>query len=68
MDEGFSKEGVDRVLAVKELGWTHISGFDLDKFTFNRYRQKLVCRVVGEWNKLGSHVVSVCQYHRCIHE
>lgn len=50
--KGFNKEDISKVLLVNS------NEFKLDKFRLNNVRQKLVYQQSGEWNRLGSHVMS----------
>ncbi len=58
--KGYNKGDINKVLVVRELGRTCSSGFKLDKFRFNEDIGKnwFTKRVVNEWNRLSSHVVS----------
>ncbi len=58
--KGYKKGDVNKVLIVREQGRTRSNGFKLDKFRFNKDIGKnwLTNRIVDEWSRLGSHVVS----------
>ncbi len=58
--KGYNKVDINKVLIVKEQGRTRSNGFKLDKFRFNKDVGKnwFTNRVVDEWNRLSSHVVS----------
>lgn len=59
--KGFNKGDIYKVLLVRELGRIWSNGFKLDKFRFNRDIGKnwFINRVVDEWNRFSSYVVSV---------
>ncbi len=58
--KGHNKGYINKVLIVREQGWTRSNGFKLYKFRFNKDIGKnwFTNRVVDEWNRLSSHVVS----------
>ena len=58
--KGYNKGDINKVLIVREQNRTRSNGFKLDKFRFNREIGKnwFTNRVVDEWNRLSSHVVS----------
>ena len=58
--KGINSGDINKVLLVSEPGRTRSNGFKLDKFRFNKDMGKywFTNRVVDEWNKLSSHVVS----------
>ena len=58
--KGLNKGDTHKVLLVGEQSRTRNNGFKLDKFRFNRDIGKnwFTNRVVDEWNRLSSHVVS----------
>ncbi len=57
---GYNKGDINKVLIVREQGRTRSNGFKLDKFRFNKDIGKnwFTNKVVNEWNRLSSHVVS----------
>ncbi len=57
---GFNTGDIDKVLMVSGPGRTRSNGFKLEKFRFNKDIGKnwFTNRVVYEWNRLSSHVVS----------
>ena len=57
---GFNTGNVNKVLVVSEPGRTRSNGFKLEKFRFNKDIGKnwFINRVMDEWNRLSSHVVS----------
>ena len=58
--KGYNKGDINKVLIVREQDRTRSNGFKLDKFRFNKDIGKnwFTNRVVDEWNRLSSHVVS----------
>ncbi len=58
--KGYNKGYINKVLIVNEQGRTRSNGFKLDKFIFSKDIGKnwFTKRVVDEWNRLSSHVVS----------
>ncbi len=58
--KGYNKGDVNKVLIVSEQGRMRSNGFKLDKFRFHKGIGKnwFTNRVVDEWNRLSSHVVS----------
>ncbi len=58
--KGYSKGDISKVLVVREQGRTRSNGFKPDKFRFSKDIGKnwFTNRVVDEWNRLSSHVVS----------
>ncbi len=58
--KGLNKGDIYKVLLVRKQGRTRSNGFKLDKVRFNRDIGKhwFTNRVVDEWNRLSSHVVS----------
>ncbi len=60
MDEGIKLRRYKRSAYCKRAGRTRSNGLNLDKFRFNKDIGKnwFTNRVVDEWNRLSSHVVS----------
>ncbi len=58
--KGYNKGDINKVLVVREQGRTRSNGFKLDKFRITKDIGKnwFTNRVVDEWNRLSSHVVS----------
>ncbi len=58
--KGYNKGDVNKVLLVREQGRMCSNGFKLDKFRFSKDIGKnwFTNRVVDEWDRLSSHVVS----------
>ncbi len=58
--KGYNKGDINKVLVVREQGRTRSNEFKLHKFRFSKDIGKncFTNRVVDEWNRLSSHVVS----------
>ncbi len=58
--KGYNKGDTNKALVIKEQGRTHSNRFKLEKFRLSKDIGKnwFTSRVVNEWNRLSSHVVS----------
>ncbi len=58
--KGYNKGNINKVLIVREQGRTPSNWLKLDKFKFSKDIGKswYTNRVVDEWNRLSSHVMS----------
>ncbi len=58
--KGYNKGDANKVLIVREQGRTRSNGCKLDKLRLNKDIGKnwFTNRIMDEWNKLSSHVVS----------
>ena len=58
--KGYNKGDLEKVLTFSQQGITRSNGFKLEKIRFRKEigRNWFSNRVVGEWNRLGSQVVS----------